>query len=76
MGADGYRSRSSPRSHDWRAARTRAGPVNALVLEDSDDSLDHAVLLGAEGRDELLVQAITFDEGFVTSGGENQSVVR
>ena len=32
--------------------------VNALVLERSDDALDHAVLLGAIGRDELLLQTV------------------
>lgn len=49
--------------------------VNAMVLDGSDYSLDHTLLRGALGRDELVAQAIAFDEGFVTSGGENQSVV-
>lgn len=50
--------------------------MNALILEGSDDPLDHAVLLGAVGRDELLAQAVAFDQGRVTSAGEDQSVVR
>ena len=50
--------------------------VNALVFEGSDDPLDQAVLFGAVGRDELLLQAIAFDEGRVASAGEDQAVVR
>ena len=50
--------------------------MNALVLEGSDDPLDHAVLFGAVGRDELLTQAIAFDQGRVATAGEDQSVIR
>ena len=31
--------------------------VNSLILAGPDDPLDHSVLLGAVGRDELLAQA-------------------
>nr|WP_245965225.1 hypothetical protein [Sinirhodobacter hankyongi] len=40
-----------------------AVPVNALLLERSDDALDHAVLLRAMRGDELLFQAIAADQG-------------
>ena len=50
--------------------------MNALILEGSDDPLDHTVLLGAVRRDELLAQAVAFDQGRVASAGEDQSVVR
>lgn len=50
--------------------------MNALILEGFDDPLDHAVLLGAVGCDELLAQAIAFDQGRVAAAGEDQSVVR
>ena len=50
--------------------------MNALILEGSDDPLDHAVLLGAVRRDELLAQAVAFDQGRVASAGEDQAVVR
>ena len=32
--------------------------VNALLFQGSDHTLDHPILLGAVGRDELLFQAI------------------
>ena len=50
--------------------------VHALLLEGSDDPLNHTVLLGAVGRDELLAQAVAFDQGRVASAGEDQAVVR
>ena len=49
--------------------------VNALVFEGSDDPFDHAVLFGAVRRDELLAQAVAFDQGRVASAGEHQAVV-
>ncbi len=49
--------------------------MNALIFEGSDDPFDHAVLFGAVGRDELLPQAIAFDQGRVASAGEDQAVV-
>ena len=49
--------------------------VNALIFEGSDDTFDHAVLLGAVGRDELLAQAIAFNQGRVAAACEDQAVV-
>jgi hypothetical protein len=49
--------------------------VHALVLERSDHALDHAVLPWAVRGDELLLQAIDFDQGRVAAAGEHQSVV-
>ena len=49
--------------------------MNALVLEGSDDPLDHAVLLRAVGRDEFLAQAVALDQGCVASAGEYKAVV-
>jgi hypothetical protein len=50
--------------------------MNALILESSDDPLDHAVLLRGVRSDELLLQPIAFDQGGVASAGEDQPVVR
>ncbi len=50
--------------------------VNALVLEGSDDPLDHAVLLRGVRGDEFLLQPIAFDQGGVTAASEDQSVIR
>jgi DNA replication protein DnaC len=44
-----------------------AVPMDALVLQRSDDSLDHAVLLGRIGRDEFLLQPVTLDQGGVAT---------
>ena len=49
--------------------------VHALVFERSDHALDHAVLLRAVRGDELLLQAIAFDQGRVAAAGEHQTVV-
>lgn len=49
--------------------------VNALIFEGSDDPFEHAVLFGAVGRDELLGQALAFNQGRVASAGEDQAVV-
>ena len=49
--------------------------VNALIFECSDDTLDHAVLFRAVGRDELLPQAIAFNKGRVAEACEDQAVV-
>ncbi len=48
--------------------------VNALLLERPDDALDHAVLLGAVRRDELLLQAVTSDQRREVAAGEDQIV--
>lgn len=50
--------------------------MNALVLERSDDPLDHSVRLGAAGCDEFLLQAVAFDQDCVASTGEDQAIVR
>lgn len=50
--------------------------MNALLLERSDDPLDHAVLLWAVRGDELLLQAIAADQGREVPTGEDQAVVR
>ena len=50
-------------------------PVCALLLQGSNHSLDHAVLLGAVGRDEFLTQAIASNQGRVASAGEHKAVV-
>ena len=52
-----------------------AMPVDTLFLQRPDHSLDHAVLLRAVGRDELLPQAIATDQAGVVPTGEDQSVV-
>jgi len=44
-----------------------AMPVHALLLERADHALDHAVLLRAVLRDELLAQAITAHQGRVVA---------
>jgi len=49
--------------------------MHALVFERADNSLNHAVLLGAVGRDELLLQAIAFDQGRVAAAGKSQAVI-
>jgi hypothetical protein len=50
--------------------------VSALVLEGSDNPLDHLPLFRATGRDELLLQPIDFHQGRVASAGKVQPVVR
>ena len=50
--------------------------MNALVLERADHALNHAILLRAVRRDELLLQAVAFDQGRVAAAGKNQAVVR
>ena len=54
----------------------KAMAVCALLLERSDHLLDHPVLLRTVGRDEFLLQPITFDQGCVAAAGEHQVVVR
>lgn len=38
-----------------------AMPMSALLLQGSDDAFDHAILLRAMRRDELLLQTVTAD---------------
>ena len=49
--------------------------VYALLLQGSDDALDHSVLLRAMRRDELLPEAITAHEARIGPRGEHQPVV-
>ena len=55
--------------------RLEAIPVRALRFQGSNHALDHAVLLGAVGRDEFLAQAIASNQGRVASAGEHKAVV-
>ena len=48
--------------------------MDALLFDRADDALDHAVFLGAVGRDELLLQAIAADQGCVFVAGEDEPV--
>ena len=47
----------------------------ALLLQRADEALDHAVLLRAVGRDELLLQPVAADNGCDVVAGEDQAVV-
>lgn len=44
--------------------------MDALLLQRPDNALDHAVLLRAVRRDELLLQAVATDEGGVSPTGK------
>ena len=50
--------------------------MHALLFQRSDNALDHAVLLWAVRRDELLPKTVTTHEARVGSRGKNESVVR
>ena len=50
--------------------------MNALLLQGSDDALDHAILLRAVRRDELLLEAIAADQRRELLAGKNKAVVR
>ena len=50
--------------------------MDALLSQSSDHALDHPVLLGTVGRDELLLQAIAPDQGSEATAGEDQAIVR
>ena len=45
--------------------------MDALLFQGPDHTLDHAVLLRAVGRDELLPQAVAFDQGRVFPAREH-----
>ena len=49
--------------------------MNALLLQRTNKSLHHTVLLRTVGRDELLFEAIAFDQSGVLARGEDQSIV-
>lgn len=48
--------------------------VDALLFQRPDDAFDHAVLLRAVWRDELLLQAVAFDQGGVFPTGEDEAI--
>lgn len=50
--------------------------MNALLLQRTDYTLHHAVLLRAVKGDELLLQAIAPDQCSAVAEGKNQTVVR
>jgi hypothetical protein len=49
--------------------------MGALFLLRTDDALDHAVLLGAMRRDELLLQSVASNQRSIAPTGEDQAVV-
>lgn len=51
--------------------RLEAVPMHALFLERVDHPFDHAVLLRAVRRDDLLAQAVAAHEGGVAARGKN-----
>ncbi len=53
-----------------------AMPMSALLLQGPDDAFDHAILLRALRRDELLLQSVTPHQSDVTATGEHQAVIR
>jgi hypothetical protein len=50
--------------------------VDALLFQRADHPLHETVLLRGVGRDELLLQAVTFDQRRLVAAGEDQAVVR
>ena len=50
--------------------------MDALLFQGPDYTLDHAVLLRAVGRDELLPQTVAFHQGRLFSTREDQAIVR
>lgn len=51
-------------------------PMDALLFQRPDHSLDHAVLLRAMRRDELLFKPIASDQGCKAFAGKDQAIVR
>ena len=49
--------------------------MDALLFQRPDYAFDHAVLLRAVWRDELLLQAVAPDQGGVAAAGEGQVIV-
>lgn len=49
--------------------------MHALVFERANHTLDHPILLGAVGGNELLLQPVAFDQGRVTAASEYQAVI-
>ena len=50
--------------------------MDALFLERSDYTHDHAVLLGAMRSDELLFQPIAAQQGGLSPTGEDEAILR
>ena len=50
--------------------------MNALFFQGPNDALDHAVMLRAVRRDELLPETITAHEARVGPRGKNEPIVR
>lgn len=48
--------------------------VNVLFLECADHALDHAFLLRAVQRDELLAKAVAADQGREVATGKNELI--
>ena len=53
----------------------KAVTVHALLLETADHTFDHAVLLRAVRRNELLLHPVTFHQSRKVAAGEHQSVI-
>lgn len=49
--------------------------VGALLLQRRDDALDHAVLLVAVRRDELLLQSVASNQKGVFPSGEDEAIL-
>ena len=69
---------ADPLSDDARGVLLgfEAVTLYALLCQRPDDPFDHAVLLRAVRRDELLPEAITAHEARVGPRGKNEPVVR
>lgn len=50
--------------------------MGTLFFKRSDDTLHHAILLGAMGRDELLTKTIAANQGCVATRGKHEPVIR
>jgi len=50
-------------------------PMNALLLEGSDDAFNHSILLRAMRGYELLFEAITTNKPRVIAARKNQSII-
>ena len=45
--------------------------MNTLLFQSSDNALDHPVLLGTVGRDELLLQTVASNQGCEVPAGKD-----
>ena len=69
---------ADPFSDDTRGVLLgfEAMTMDALLFQRPDDALDHAVLLWAMRRDELLPETITAHEARVGPRGKNEPIIR